>query len=170
MRISAIATALALIACPAAATEDRVLAFPADYKTAFTQYYSNDRLLAEEQTITLYANAAAIAAAQAGEALPEGAVLVAEIYAAQKDADGDVIESALGHRIPGAFKAIAVMERRAGWDDQYPADLKVGDWEFELFSPDGKNLGKDTTGCRECHHPLGDTDYLFSIEHMAAVK
>ena len=38
-----------------------------------------------------------------------------------------------------------MMERRAGWDDQYPDELKVGDWEFEVFSPTGENLGKDTT-------------------------
>ena len=38
------------------ALEDRVLDFPADYKTAFTKYYDNDRLLADEQTISLYAN------------------------------------------------------------------------------------------------------------------
>ena len=108
--------------------------------------------------------------AKKGEKLPDGSVLVAEIYAAQKDADGDVIESAIGRRVSGEFKAIALMERKAGWDAQYSDDLKVGDWEFELFSTAGKNLNKDTTGCRQCHAPLGDSDYLFSGEHMAAVK
>ena len=97
-------------------------------------------------------------------------MLVAELYAAQKDAAGEVIESTVGRRLPGTFKAIAVMERRAGWDDQYSDDLKVGDWEFEVFGTDGKNLGKDTTACRACHHPLTDSEFLFSIEHLIAAQ
>ena len=39
----------------------------------------------------------------------DDSVLVAEIYAAKKDADGAVIESALGRRIPGEMKAIALI-------------------------------------------------------------
>jgi len=62
------------------------------------------------------------------------------------------------------------MERHDGWDAQYPEELKVGDWEFEVFSAEGKNLGKDVTGCRECHHPLEDTEFLYSIEHLRAAK
>ena len=166
--------AVAACACVSVAVagsiEDRVLDFPADYRETFTRYYNNDRLFAEEQTIVLYANAAAVKGAKDGSKLPAGSVLVAEIYAAKKDAEGAVIESALGRRIPGEMKAIALMERRDGWDAQYPDNLKVGDWEFEVFSADGKNLGKDTTGCRECHHPLGDKDFLWSIEHLKAAN
>ena len=149
-----------------AALEDRVLEFPTNYKTEFTRYYSGDRYIAEEQTIALYANAVALESAKTGK-LAEGSVLVAEIFAAQKDANGEIVESSMGHMLPGDFKAIAVMERRAGWDTQYPDDLKVGDWEFELFSTAGENLGKDTTACRECHHPLTDTDFTWSLEHLA---
>ena len=72
--------------------------------------------------------------------------------------------------LPAISRAIAVMERRSGWDDQYADELKVGDWEFEVFSPSGENLNKDTTGCRACHHPLTDTEFTFSIDHLAAVK
>ena len=171
MKRFAIAAALMFgMTVPVGAGEDRVLSFPTDYRQNFTLYYSGDRYLAEEQTIKLFANDVALAAAQKGEKLPDGSVLVAEIYAAQKDGDGEVLESAIGRRLPGEFKAIALMERKSGWDAQYSDDLKVGDWEFELFNTAGKNLNKDTTGCRQCHAPLGDSDYLFSIEHMAAVK
>lgn len=150
--------------------EDRVLDFPADYRDAFTAYYSGDRYLNEDQTIRLYANDIALRAAQAGAELPDGSVLVAELFAAQTDSDGEILESAIGRRISGKMKAIAVMERRAGWDAQYPEDLKTGDWEFELFSTSGENLNRDTSGCRSCHNPLSDTQYMFSIEHLTAAK
>jgi len=166
--IAVLATAFAATAVRAG--EDRVLEFPKDYRTKFIQYYSGDRLLADGQTITLYANAIARDGARKDGSLPDGSVLVAEIFAAVTDGEGEVIESTLGRRLPGAFKAIAVMERRAGWDDQYSEELKVGDWEFEIFSPAGENLGKDTTSCRECHHPLDDTEFLFSIEHLVAAQ
>ena len=167
-RLLAASILVAGIATPLVAIEDRVLAFPENYRENFTLYFTGDRLFAEEQTIRIYANEVAVSGMKASGNLPDGSVLVAELYAAVKDADGNVIESALGRRVPGDFKAIALMERRGGWDDQYGDDLKVGNWEFEVFSAAGENLGKDTTGCRECHHPLGDSQFLWSIEHLKA--
>ena len=169
MKRFTIAAALAAtIAFPVSAGEDRVLEFPENYRDTFTLYFSGDRYLADEQTIRIYANDIAVNGARKDGKMPDGSVFLAEIYAAQKDADGDVIESAIGQRLQGEFKAIALMERRAGWDDQYADELKVGDWEFEVFSTEGKNLAKDTTSCRECHHPLADSEFMFSIEHLVA--
>ena len=172
MKQLALTTALlaAIAATPLIAAEDRVLDFPEGYKEDFTLYFTGDRVFEEEQTIRIYANDVALEGVKKDGKLPDGSVLVAELYAALKDSDGHVIASQIDRRVPGDFKAIAVMERRAGWDDQYAEELKVGDWEFEVFSTSGENLGKDTTGCRECHHPLTDTEFLFSIEHLAAAK
>ncbi|MEO0820124.1 MAG: cytochrome P460 family protein [Pseudomonadota bacterium] len=163
------ATALA-VAAGAAELEDRSLALPADYRTAFDNYLISDRVGQEDQVISLYANAIAREAARADGTLPSGSVIVGEIYAARMDADGAVVESALGRRIPETLKAIVVMERRTGWGDQYPEGEKVGGWEFEVFSPAGENLNKDTTACRACHEPLTDSEYTFSYEHIAAAN
>lgn len=170
MRRALFAVTIAGIAASAAAFEDRVLNLPADYKTAFDKYLISDRLGQEDQVIALYANSIAREGARADGKLPNGSVLIGEIYAAKKDAEGNVVETALGRRVPDKLKAIVMMERQAGWDAQYPAELTVGDWEFEVFSPAGENLGKDTTACRECHHPLGDTEYLWSYEHLAGAN
>ncbi|MGD1924899.1 MAG: cytochrome P460 family protein [Paracoccaceae bacterium] len=171
MKRLALAAALMVgVASPVQSDEDRQLAFPKDYRDSFTQYYSGDRLYVEEQTIRLFANDIAKTGAQSDGKLPNGSLLVAELYAAQKDANGDIIESTLGRRLPGDLKAIVLMERGAGWDAQYADDLKVGDWEFEVFNAAGENLNKDTTACRQCHHPLGDSEYMFSLEHLLAAK
>lgn len=154
----------------AAVAEDVTLDLPADYKTAFDNYLISDRLGQEDQVISLFANDIAREGARADGKLPYGSVLIGEIYTAKADADGTIIESELGRRLPAEMKAIVVMERREGWDAQYPDELKVGDWEFEVFSPAGENLGKDTTACRECHHPLTDTEFTWSYQHLAAAN
>jgi hypothetical protein len=153
-----------------ALAEDVTLNLPADYRTAFDNYLIADRLGQEDQVIALFANDVARSGARADGRLPYGSVLVGEIYKAQTDAEGQVIESALGRRIPAELAAIVLMERREGFDAQYPEALKVGDWEFEVFSPAGDNLAKDTTACRECHAPLTDTEHTFTFAHIGGAN
>jgi hypothetical protein len=169
VRISSLTLACSLIA-GAAAAEDVTLTLPQDYKTTFENYLISDRLGQNDQVMSMYANEVARNGARADGRLPYGSVLVGEVYKAKTDADGSVIESAVGRRVPAELAAIVVMERREGWDAQYPDALKVGDWEFEVFSPAGENLNKDTTACRECHHPLTDTEFTFSYQHIAAAN
>lgn len=149
--------------------DDIELQLPADYKSS-GPYLVSDRLGQEDQVIVLFANATARDGARVDGKLPNDSILVGEIYTAKADADGEILESQIGRRIPDKLKAIVMMQRRAGWDDQYPDELKVGDWEFEIFSPAGENLGKDTTACRECHHPLTETEFTWSYDHIAAAN
>ena len=148
---------------------DIVLTLPANYKSQ-GPYLITDRLGQEDQVMVIYANATARYGAKGNGKLPNDSIIVGEIYAAKKDADGAVIESQIGRRIPEKLQAIVMMQRRAGWDDQYPKELKVGNWEFEVFSPTGENLGKDTIACRECHHPLTDSEFTFSYDHILAAN
>ncbi len=155
-----------LLAGSAYADDERI-AFPSDYKTTFTNYLSLDRVQNADQIIRLFANDVALDAASAGKELPSGSVLVGEIYAAKKDKDGAVVTSALGHRVRDKFAAIAVMQKGDGWGARYPEGLRNGDWDFAIFSPDGKRLDKDLNACRQCHAPLAGTQHLFSLEHLA---
>lgn len=169
LRIGALTLACSLVAGTVMAG-DVALDLPSDYKTTLDNYMISDRLGQEDQVISLFANDIARAGAAADGKLPYGSVLVGEIYAAKTNAAGEVIESEIGRRVPAELKAIVMMERREGWDAQYPDELKVGDWEFEVFSPAGENLGKDTTACRECHHPLTDTEFTWSYAHIAGAN
>lgn len=58
--------------------------WPADYKRKFTHYFSGDRT-ANHQIIRLYANDAAITGVQANGKLPNGSVVVGELYAAEME-------------------------------------------------------------------------------------
>jgi len=150
---------------------DERVSFPADYRSEFSNYLSLDRTGTPDQVIRLFANDKAIAAAKAGEPLPEGSVLVGEIYKARKDAEGKVITSALGRRVRDKLAAVAVMEKQSGWGAALSEDLRNGDWDFGIFSPQGERLAnKDLNACRSCHAPLKDTQHLFSLEHLSGTQ
>lgn len=140
--------------------------FPADYKTAFTNYLSLDRTQNDDQIIRLYANDKALEAAKAGKELPDGSIIVGEVYKAKLDKDGKPIVSSLGRKVRNKFALIAVMQRKAGFGKDLPAELQNGDWDFAAFKPDGTRAKKDLNSCRACHAPLTDSQHLFSLEHL----
>lgn len=139
--------------------------WPGDYKSNFTHYFSGDRTANNNQIIRLYANNLAIDGVRANGKLPNGSVVVGELYAARMNGEQPEM-SILGRRIAEKLAAIVVMQRGEGFDSGYADEFKTGDWEFAVFSPEGKKLDKDVTACRACHHPLTDKEFLFSYEHL----
>ncbi len=113
-----------------------------------------------------FADDLALEAAREGRELPNGSVIVGELYKAKKDVDGNVIESSLGRRVRGKLFAVAVMEKDEGWGATLPENVRNDDWDFAFFSPDGKRLNKDLNTCRSCHAPLTSSQHLFSLDHM----
>lgn len=164
----AAASAFALSLTMARAQEERI-SFPADYATEFTNYLSLDRHANDGQIMRIFANDIAMQGPGPDGRLAEGAVVVGEIYAVLKDADGNVVLSELGRRIRGNLAAIAVQEKGAGWGEAFPDELRNDDWDFALFSPDGERRDTDLDSCRACHSPLEDRDHLFSFQHLPGV-
>lgn len=161
----AIAVAIVAVAGMAGAEEQRIT-FPENYASTFQNYLSLDRVQNPDQIIRLFANERALDAAREGQELPNGSILVGEIYAAKKDEQGNVVTSSLDRRIRGKLAAVAVMEKREGWGAAFPEELQNDDWDFAIFSPDGKRLNKDLNSCRQCHAPLKDSQHVFSLEHL----
>ncbi len=164
-KIFAVALCLSIVITAAVADEERI-SFPADYSAKFQNYLSLDRVQNDDQIIRLFANEIALRAAKEGRELPNGSVIVGEVYKAKKDKDGNVVESSLGRRIRDKLAAVAVMEKGDGWGAAFSEDLRNGDWDFAIFSPDGNRLNKDLNACRSCHAPLNETQHLFSFEHL----
>lgn len=148
------------------ATEPERIELPENYKSTFTNYLSLDRTQNPDQIIRIFANDIAAKGPGADGKFADGSVLVAEVYKAKTDADGEVIESSLDRRIRDKFALIAVMEKRAGWGKTFSDDFRNGDWDFAAFKPTGERAKKDLNACRSCHAPLGEQDHVFSIEHL----
>jgi plastocyanin len=157
-------TATVLAAGPGAAGPEKV-AFPGDKKGKL--YTTVDRYDVKQYR-ELYATDGAVEAAKAGKPLPDGTVLTLVQYKAQVDAQGNPLKDANGRFLKGDIIGMTVMEKRAGWGEEYPPDIRNGNWEYAVFSPDGKlNEKANYKGCFQCHKPHEKIDYVISYPALA---
>ena len=168
-KLSVLATILAGAAAVAGtiSADEGKIPFPEGYGNSHTNYLSLDRTQNPDQIIRLFANDIAMTGHSEDGKLSYGSQIVAEIYKAKLDADGEVLVSSLGHRVRGDLALIAVMQREEGWGEQFPDGIRNGNWEMAAFKPDGSDAGKDLNACMACHAPLTSTNYLFSYEHLS---
>ncbi|MBI2157792.1 MAG: cytochrome P460 family protein [Candidatus Rokubacteria bacterium] len=160
-----VVTALALLAAPGSAGPEKI-AFPAGYKS-HVLYATVDRYDIKQHR-ELYGTPEAVQAAKAGRPIPSGSVLTLVQYKAQVDAQGTPVKDASGRFVKGDVIALTVMEKRAGWGAEYPADLRNGDWEYAAFSPDGKlNEKANYKACFQCHKPHEKQDFVISLASLA---
>ena len=151
-----------------AATED--VALPANYRQAMVNYTVVDRTY-NGQVRVLYGPQAAIDAVRANRPVPSGTTLVMEIYAAQRNAQNELVRGADGRLQRGALANIFVMEKRTGWGAQYPAELRNGEWEYAIFTPAMQRAeNRNMQPCMTCHLPRRETDFLFSAPAMAQAR
>lgn len=162
--------ALSAVAIPTtlAFADPERIEFPTGYQQDFIFYTTHNRP-DNNQVRHLYANDVALQGARQGGPLPDGAVLLIEIYKAKLDAEGKPVTGADGFFEQDQLAAYAVMEKQPGWGDEFPEDIRNGDWNYALFTPDKVHKeGVDETECLACHKPLADDDYLFSIDELTA--
>jgi len=155
-----------LVTGPTSAGPEKIQ-FPAKWQS-FVLYTTVDRA-DNKQYRELYASSqAAVDAMKAGRPLPQGTVLVLIPYKAQVDAQGNPVKDAKGRYVKGEQVGVNVMEKRAGFGTEYPADLRNGDWEYAAFSVDGKlNEKANYKGCFQCHKPHEAMDYVISFAALA---
>jgi cytochrome c553 len=144
------------------------VAFPEDYKTRFTRYTSID-FPATRRVQVFFANPVAVQAARAGKPMPDGAMLLAETYAAKLDADKKPVLGADGRFVPDQLLAYIAMARDKGWGQDFPEMLRNDDWNYAVFTPAHQpRPGVNQAECLACHKPLDKTSYLFTADKLAA--
>ena len=146
--------------------------FPDAYKETFTRYTIVD-LPGTKQVRHFYANGVALAAAREGRDLPDGSVLLGEIYSAKLGADKNPATGPDGRLVADQIVGCAVMARNAGWGKDIPEILRNADWNYGAFNPDlTVRTAANQAECLACHKPLPQDSYLFSIKQLreAALK
>jgi cytochrome c553 len=144
------------------------MVFPENYKSTFTQYHTIN-FPATKQVRYYFANNAALQAAKADKALPDGAILFAEVYSAKLDADKNPVKGADGFFVPDQLIFFTAMEREAGWGKDIPDMLRNEDWNYAIFTTAKQHRpGVNQAECLACHKPLDKVSYTFTLKELAA--
>jgi cytochrome c553 len=145
------------------------MVFPENYKSTFTQYHTIN-FPATKQVRYYFANNAALQAAKADKALPDGAILFAEVYSAKLDADKNPVKGADGFFVPDQLIFFTAMEREAGWGKDIPDMLRNEDWNYAVFTTAKEaRPGVNQAECLACHKPLDKVSYTFTLKPLTDV-
>jgi cytochrome c553 len=144
--------------------------FPEGYNASFTKYLSMN-FPATKQVRYFYANGKAVKAARAGEPLPDGSVIIGEVYAARLDSEGKPVLRVDGFYEPEKLVAYTAMARDAGWGKDIPEMLRNENWNYAVFTP-AKQMrpGVNQAECLGCHKPMDKTSYTFTLKELAAAQ
>ena len=150
-----------------AAPKDGELALPADYKS-WPKFLSAVQRPDVKQIREIYMNPAARQATAAG-GFPNGTVFVMENFAARARADGTLETGPDGKLIKGELLRIGVMGKGEGWGRDVPEALRNGNWVYAQWMPNGQKAPDDLNGCRACHLPVANKDFVHRYdEHFAS--
>ncbi len=141
---------------------------PASFKTGFTRYLTKDAL-GDGNVSVYYANDLAFAAAKAGQPLPDGSAIYIEVWSPKTGADGKPIVGNDGRLVPDRPRSVTAMASGAGWGRDVPEMLRNENWNYAIFSADGKLRGEvNQAECLACHKPKANTSYLFLLDELTA--
>ena len=142
--------------------------FPSDLSD-FTLYKTFNHT-GRKQLRKIYANAIAIDAAKAGKVLPNGSVIVVEIFKAKLGSDKKPVLDANGLYIADGRAGYTAMERQSGWGGDFPALIRNEDWHYSVFKSDGApRPNVNQASCLACHKPLASTSFVFTLKELAKV-
>ncbi len=144
------------------------VSFPANYKSDFTKYLTMN-FPDNKQLRYFYANPTAMKAAAAGEPLPDGSMILVEVYGARLDEQGNPVQGSDGFFELGELKGYAAMERQAGWGAALPEMLRNENWNYAPFTT-GKVVrsGFNQAVCFACHKPRAGDSNLFTMKELRA--
>ena len=69
----------------------------------------------------------------------------------------------------GDLIAYTVMEKRTGWGTEYADDIRNGEWEYAVFTADGRPNPKgnaNNKACFTCHLPHAKQDFVISLAKL----
>ena len=143
--------------------------FPQGYRDTFVRYHTIN-FPATRQVRHFFANRAALQAAKAGQALPDGSVLFAEVYSAKLDAEGKPVVGADGFFVADKLLFYTAMAREAGWGADVPEMLRNENWNYAAFSAEKQPRSINQAECLACHKPLDKSSYAFTLKELAQAK
>ena len=145
------------------------LSFPEGYQASYKRYQTIN-FPATRQVRYFLANPVALQAAREGKDLPDGSVLLVEVYSAKLDADKKPVQGADGFYVADQLLFYTAMAREAGWGRAVPAMLRNEDWNYAVFtSAKQMRPGVNQAECLACHKPLDKSSFTFTLQQLTAL-
>jgi cytochrome c553 len=153
---------------PVARLKKSLMPFPRDFPKGFVVYQSENDA-AQRRVGKSYVNAIGLAAAKAGNPLPDGTIIMVVNYAAKLDASKQPVADKDGSWAIDKALSYSGMEARAGWGKDVPDLLRNDNWQYSLFTAD-KTPRPDLNQavCLACHKPVASTSYVFGLKAIQA--
>jgi len=127
-------------------------ALPAGFPAGFVLY--QDKPAPDGGKTRRYANAVALKATKAGQALPIGSAVVT--VSLDKD---------------GAISSYETMEARTGWNAALPPLLRNGDFQYGRFDKAGKQVVNfNQAPCLACHKGKEADSFMFTHQQLVDAK
>ena len=109
------------------------------------------------------------AAVRKGKPIPDGAVITLVQWSVEQDANGVPLKGADGRFVKKEVVAHTVMEKRAGWGADYPADWpRNGEWEYAAFTADGVPNAKANANNKAGSAPRSPSTSLAKVLRLRA--
>ena len=147
---------------------------PGPNKVAFPENWNQGVMYSQvdrhdiKQYRELWSTKPAIDAVKAGKPIPQGTVLTLVQYKAKVDDKGALLRDANGRFQKGDLVAYTVMQKGAGWGAELPADIRNGEWEYQVFNHEKKvNDKANLKGCYQCHKPHEGQDFVISLAKLS---
>jgi|SRR3954468_2702110 hypothetical protein len=106
--------------------------------------------------------ASAAEARRSGE-LPYGTKIVMRDYIGVSDGKGGW-KTENNRLVPGQPTVVLVQQKERGWGTTHPPEVRIGEWEFGLYTPAGQPIKADfEKACMPCHKQVEATDYNFLV-------
>lgn len=142
--------------------------FPENYQKTFIKYHTIN-FPATRQVRHYFVNPLGLQAAKEGKALPNGTVMIAEVYSAKLDAEKQPITGSDGFYVQDQLLFYTAMARDAGWGKDIPEMLRNEEWNYAVFTTAKQHrAGVNQAECLACHKPLDKTSFTFTIDQITA--
>jgi len=141
------------------------ISVPPGFASTFIPYATVDKRDREPNVVRFMYISPDTTVSSSDQSLPEGTQIVMVERVVETSGSGEPTFNADGRMIATSevFRII-VSEKRSGIDAEYEEDMRIGDWEFGVFRPDGSPWPDvDFEECRACHKKAGRTDFTFSV-------
>jgi hemoglobin len=92
-----------------------------------------------------------------------------EIFNARALPDGSLVKASDGRLVKDDLAKVFVMGKAEGAGASAKPELRTGDWVYSAFLPDLTTASPDAIdGCRSCHLPLADKDFVHRYDEYFA--